>query len=293
MQNIIICTHEYTSARNSKLQLFHSSGVSPSFSSAIVLRSLEKRPFFESCDILWWEKSHRDLRFEIKPLLAHKLTFESRNKHHRLLAPCVLVTEHSRHSQQPRNIGFHHIVWSSKNRCSPRSSLLLYGCLKVLKWNSMKLLKALKRENPMASEKLDFTGKSSERIDIRGQIEYKIVQWCGVPVKCSFSEPYCLATALSTFWMMEMSKASWMASSKSFTGTSKKKANFFTWQNLSCWASVATLFHSFSFETTFPCHGTLLKRHRGEKQVLKDSSFTSTQPPCFLRCLKRQIPAAK
>lgn len=26
----------------------------------------------------------------------------------------------------------------------------------------------------MASEKLDFTGKSSERIDIRGQIEYKL-----------------------------------------------------------------------------------------------------------------------
>ena len=92
-----------------------------------------------SCD----EKSlTRDLRFEIKPLLAHKLTFESRNKHHRLLAPCVLVTEHSRHSQQPRNIGFHHIVWSwSKNRCSPRSSLLLFGCLSEIQWNYWRLLK--------------------------------------------------------------------------------------------------------------------------------------------------------
>lgn len=87
---------------------------------------------------------------------------------------------------------------------------------------------------------------------------------------------------------MEMSKASWMASSKSFTGTSKK-ANFFTSHNLWFWAlrrEIATLFHSFSFETTFPCHGhssqeTPAKETSVEKQLVYQHPVT-----LFLRCLK-------
>ena len=142
----------------------------------------------------------------------------------------------------------------------------------------MKLLKALKREDPMAAKSWTLPGSHQNALtsEDKSSINCTMV-WCTGQMFILWT--FCLATALSTFWMMEMSKASWMASSKSFTGTSKKKANFFTWQNLSCWASVATLFHSFSFETTFPCHGTLLKRHRGRNKCWKTAPLPAPSHP--------------